>query len=238
MCFTVAIHASREEIEKRFDASFEEPETFVPGYYFSAFTFPRLPVITGKDNHLIRMYNWGLIPSWVKDESYAQGIRTKTFNAKSETLMEKPSFRNAVRTNRCLVISKGFFEWQQRENKKIPYYIGLEDDQLFGFAGLCDTWVNPQSGEMNYTFSIITTAANPLLAVIHNTKQRMPVILPLEKEQNWIDPGVPLDKALELLVPYNHERMKAWTISKLVSTPGAVKNVPGLIEPFDYGNAS
>lgn len=238
MCFTVAIHASREEIEKRFDASFEEPEAFVPGYYFSAFAFPKLPVITGKDNHVIRMYKWGLIPSWVKDESYAEGIRTKTLNARSETLTEKPSFRNAIRMNRCLVISKGFFEWQQRENTKIPYYIGLEDDQLFGFAGLYDTWANPQTGEMNYTFSIITTAANPLMAVIHNTKQRMPVILPREKEQNWIDPGVPPDKALELLVPYNQERMKAWTISKLVSTPGAVKNVPGLIEPFDYGNAS
>jgi putative SOS response-associated peptidase YedK len=88
---------------------------------------------------------------------------------------------------------------------------------------------------MNYTFTIITTAANPLLAVIHNTKQRMPVILPREKEQDWINPGLPLSNALELLVPYNQEKMKAWTISKLISTPGAVKNIPGLIEPFDYG---
>jgi putative SOS response-associated peptidase YedK len=235
MCFTVAIHASREEIEKRFNSSFDEPENFVPGYYFSAFTFPKIPVITGKDNRVIRMYKWGLIPSWVKDESYAEGIRTKTINAKSETITEKPSFRNAVRTNRCLVILKGFFEWQKRENEKIPYYIGLEDDQLFTFAGLYDTWANPGTGEMNYTFTIITTAANPLLAVIHNTKQRMPVILPREKEQDWINPGLPLSNALELLVPYNQEKMKAWTISKLISTPGAVKNIPGLIEPFDYG---
>jgi putative SOS response-associated peptidase YedK len=236
MCFTIAIHASREEIEKRFDANFDEPENFVPGYYFSAFTFPSIPVITGKDKSVIRMYKWGLIPSWVKDESTAEGIRTKTFNAKSETITEKPSFRNAVRTNRCLVISKGFFEWQKRENEKIPYYIGLEDDQLFTFAGMYDIWANPGTGELYYTFTIITTAANPLLAVIHNTKQRMPVILPREKEQDWINPGLPLSNALELLVPYNQEKMKAWTISKLVSTPGAVKNIPGLIEPFDYGN--
>jgi putative SOS response-associated peptidase YedK len=234
MCFTVAIHASREEIEKRFDASFEEPETFTPGYYFSAFTFPRLPVISGRDNHVIRMYMWGLIPSWVKDEAYAEGIRTKTLNAKCETITEKPSFRNAVKMNRCLVISKGFFEWQNRDNKKIPYYIGLEDDQLFGFAGLYDTWTNPATGEMNYTFTIITTTANPLLAVIHNTKQRMPVILPKEKEQIWIDPGVPLDNALELLVPYDQEKMKAWTISRLVSAPGVNKNIPGVIEPYDW----
>jgi putative SOS response-associated peptidase YedK len=136
--------------------------------------------------------------------------------------------------NRCLVISKGFFEWQNRDNMKIPYYIGLEDDQLFGFAGLYDTWTNPATGEMNYTFTIITTTANPLLAVIHNTKQRMPVILPKEKEQIWIDPGVPLDNALELLVPYDQEKMKAWTISRLVSAPGVNKNIPGVIEPYDW----
>lgn len=236
MCFTIAIHATREEIEKRFDARFEDPAVFLPGYYFSAFTFPLIPVITGRDDQLIRMYRWGLIPSWVKDESYAEGIRTKTINAKAETLTEKPSFRNAVKSNRCLVVSKGFFEWQKRENEKIPYYIGLEDDQVFAFAGLCDIWVHPDSGEVSNTFTIITTTANPLLAFIHNTKQRMPVILPKEKEKDWINPRYPLDKALELLVPYDQEKMKSHTISKLVSTPGAVRNVPEVIKPYNWGN--
>jgi putative SOS response-associated peptidase YedK len=235
MCFTIAIHASREEIEKRFDARFDDAASFVPGYYFSAFTFPAIPVITGRDNSRINMYRWGLIPSWTKDESFAEGIRTKTINAKAETLTEKPSFRNAVKKNRCLVISKGFFEWQKRENEKIPYYIGLEEDQLFAFAGLYDTWIHPESGEINNTFTIITTTANPLLAFIHNTKQRMPVILPRDKEQDWINPGNPLDKAIELLVPYDQEKMKSYTISKLVSTPGANKNVPEVLEPFSYG---
>jgi len=234
MCFTIAIHASREEIEKRFDARFDDPAGFLPGYYFSAFSLPAIPVITGRDSRLIRMYRWGLIPSWTKDEAYAEGIRTKTFNAKAETITEKPSFRNAVKTNRCLVVSKGFFEWQKRENEKIPYYIGLEDDRIFAFAGLYDTWVHPQTGEINNTFTIITTTANPLLAVIHNTRQRMPVILPKEKEQDWINPGVPLDKALELLVPYDQEKMKSYTISKLVSTPGAIKNIPEVLKPYDY----
>ncbi len=236
MCFTIAIHATREEIEKRFDASFEESASFTPGYYFSAFTYPRLPVISGQDNRVIRMYTWGLIPSWVKDESYAEGIRSKTLNAKSETITEKPSFRNAVKTGRCLVLSKGFFEWQQRDNRKIPYYIGLEDAQLFSFAGLYDRWINPASGEMIYTFTVITTAANPLLAAIHNTKKRMPVILPRDSEQEWIDPKVPPDRALELLKPYDQEKLKAWTISRLVSTPGANKNVPEVIEPYNWDN--
>jgi putative SOS response-associated peptidase YedK len=234
MCFTIAIHATREEIENRFNARFDDPAGFSPGYYFSAFTAPEIPVITGRDYSRIVMYRWGLIPSWVKDEGSANDIRIKTINAKAETLTEKPSFRNAVKKNRCLVISRGFFEWQKRENQKIPYYIGLEDDRLFAFAGLYETWFHPVTGEAHNTFTIITTTANPLLAFIHNTKQRMPVILPREKEQEWINPGNPLDKALALLVPYDQEKMKSYTISKLVSTPGAIKNVPELIKPFNY----
>jgi putative SOS response-associated peptidase YedK len=236
MCFTIAIHATREEIETRFNAKFDDQAHFVPGYYFSAFTFPNIPVVTNRDPEIIRMYRWGLIPLWIKDESAADSIRTKTFNAKAETLTEKPSFRNAVRRNRCLVISKGFFEWQAREKEKIPYYIYMEDDQPFAFAGLYDQWVNPGTGEINQTFSIITTTANPLLAEIHNTKKRMPAILPGEREKQWIDPEVPLDAALQLLKPYDHSRMKAHTISKRISMPGTEKNVPETIDYFSYGN--
>ncbi|KPK85483.1 MAG: hypothetical protein AMS27_07225 [Bacteroides sp. SM23_62_1] len=235
MCFTIAIHATREEIESRFNARFEEPAQFVPGYYFSAFTFPLVPVITNSDPDKVRMFRWGLIPSWIKDEMAADSIRTKTFNAKAETLTEKPSFRNAVKTSRCMVIAKGFFEWQARDKEKIPYFISLENDQPFSFAGLYDCWVNPGTGEINYTFSIITTTANQLLEEIHNTKKRMPVILPTEKEKEWINPEIHLNIALNLLKPFDDSRMKAHTISKRISMPGTEKNIPEIIDYFDYG---
>lgn len=236
MCFTIAINATREEIESRFNARFEDQSQFNPGYYFSAFTFPLIPVLTNRDPNVVRMFRWGLIPSWVRDESVANSIRTKTFNAKAETLTEKPSFRNAVKSNRCLVISKGFFEWQAREKEKIPYFISLEDDKPFAFAGLYDQWINPGTGEINHTFSIITTTANPLLAEIHNIKKRMPVILPGEREKEWIDPEIPLDTALNLLKPYDDSRMKAHTISKRISMPGTEKNIPEIIDYFNYGD--
>ena len=234
MCFTIAIHATREEIEERFNARFEDPAQFSPGYYFSAFTMPLIPVLTGRNPDKLKMFRWGLIPSWVKDETYADSIRTKTFNGKAETITEKPSFRNAVKTNRCLVISKGFFEWQARGNEKIPYYIYHGDEMPFAFAGLYDRWINPGTGEINNTFSIITTAASPLLAEIHNTKQRMPVILPKEREKEWIDPEIPLNHALNLLRPYDDTLLKAHTISKRISMPGAEKNIPEIIEYFNY----
>jgi len=134
------------------------------------------------------------------------------------------------------VISKGFFEWQAREKEKIPYYIYMDDEQPFAFAGLYDRWINPGTGEISNTFSIITTTANPLLAKIHNTKERMPVILPREREMDWIDPEIPLGSALNLLKPYDDARMKAHTISKRISMPGVEKNIPEIIKYFDYQN--
>jgi putative SOS response-associated peptidase YedK len=234
MCFTVAIHATREEIESRFKARFSAGDEFTPGYYFSAFTLPLMPVITGQEENRINLFRWGLIPSWVRDSTSADSIRTKTFNAKAETLTEKPSFRNAVKSKRCLVISRGFFEWQSRQNEKIPYFIRLKGEEPFAFAGLYDNWHDPETGEIQNTFTIITTTASPLLARIHNTRKRMPVILPKEVERDWIDPDRQLDKALELLVPVNDTELSAHTVSKLVSKQGVDKNIPDIIKPYDY----
>jgi len=238
MCFTVAIHATREEIQSRFKAKFSSGGEFAPGYYFSAFTLPLLPVITGQEDGKIEMFRWGLVPFWVKDITAAGSIRTKTFNAKAETLTEKPSFRNAVKSKRCLVISKGFFEWQSRQNEKIPHFIQLKGEEPFAFAGLYDNWLDPETGEIQNTFTIITTVASPFLAHIHNTKKRMPVILPKESEREWIDPDRQLEKALELLVPVDDAELSAHTVSRLVSKQGVDRNVPDVIKPFDYGTSS
>ncbi len=238
MCFTVAIHATREEIESRFNARFSAMAEFTPGYYFSAFTLPLLPVITGQEGNTIELFRWGLVPFWVKDSASADAIRTKTFNAKAETLTEKPSFRNTVKSKRCLVISTGFFEWQNRQNEKIPYFIQLKGEKPFAFAGLYDNWNDPETGEIQNTFTIITTTASSLLAHIHNSKKRMPVILPEKVERDWIDQDRQLEKALELLVPVDDTELRAHTVSKLVSKQGVEKNVPDVIQPFDYTGTS
>ena len=234
MCFTVAIHATREEIESRFQAKFSGDQVFKPGYYFSAFTLPFIPVITGQESNKIDLYRWGLVPSWVRDSSAADAIRIKTFNAKAETLTEKPSFRSAVKSKRCLVLSKGFFEWQSRQNDKIPYFISLKKDEPFAFAGLYDSWHDRETGEIHNTFTIITISASPLLAEIHNTRKRMPVILPRETEKEWIDPDRHPEKALELLKPVDDSQLHAYTVSRLVSKQGIDKNVPEVIKPFNY----
>jgi putative SOS response-associated peptidase YedK len=234
MCFTVNIHLTRNALESRFGAKFREPSAFRPGYYFNAFDLPDLPVIQSGDPESIQLVKWGLIPFWVRDAKAASEIRLKTFNARAETIQEKPSFRGAVKSKRCLVLCRGFYEWQHRGNVKIPHYIYLEGESPMAMAGLHDDWTDRETGEVVQTCSIITTAANPLMEKIHNSKKRMPVILQPGQEHSWIEPDLPPAEAVKRLSPVDEKDMRFHTISKLISKRGVEKNVPELVEPFDY----
>ena len=218
MCYTIKIDLTREQLELRFGAKLDLPDTYKPGSRISAFSLPQLPVICNDDPLSIRIFTWGLIPFWVKDSNSAKDIRMKTFNAKSETLAEKPSFRNSLNRKRCLVLANGFYEWHTDGNKKTPYFIGLKDQIAFALAGLYDQWTNPETAEKINTFTVITTRANPMMEEIHNLKKRMPVILTPGTEQNWLDLNTdPLKD--NLFEPYPEELMFAelpeldWLIS-------------------------
>jgi putative SOS response-associated peptidase YedK len=187
MCYTVKIDLTREVLERQFGAKLENEEMYTPGDRINAFSLPRLPVICNNNASEINVFTWGLIPFWVKDAEKAKEIRMKTFNARCESLAEKPSFRNAFSQKRCLVLVNGFYEWQTNEKRKIPFFIGLADNSAFALAGLYDNWKNPLTGESVNTFTIVTTRANPMLEVIHNTKKRMPVILAKEDQKVWLD---------------------------------------------------
>lgn len=236
MCYTVNINLTRNELENRFGAKFTDPASYKPGYYFNAFEIPELPVIQTEDPESIGMLKWGLIPFWVKDAAAAEEIRRKTFNARMETILEKPSFRGSVQTRRCLVLCRGFYEWQQREKEKIPHYVYLAGEPPIALAGLYENWTDRETGEVFRTCTVITTAANSLMERIHNTKKRMPVILSSENEKAWIDPDLNAEMAIRHLKPVGENQMKAHTISKLISKRGVDKNVPDLVEPFNYDN--
>jgi putative SOS response-associated peptidase YedK len=146
-------------------------------------------------------FRWGLIPSWAKDPA----IGNKMFNARAETVADKPSFRSAFKKRRCLIIADGFYEWAKLDKKKVPYNFALKTGGTFGFAGLYETWMSPENKAVN-TCTIITTDANELLRPIHD---RMPVIVPKDKEALWIDPNVPDQRELAaILKPYPAEEMK------------------------------
>jgi putative SOS response-associated peptidase YedK len=145
-------------------------------------------------------YRWGLIPSWAKDPSIAD----KLINARAETVDKKPSFRDAFKKRRCLIVADGFYEWKKEGNKKMPLYYYLKSGRPFGFAGLYETWISPDKKEIN-TCVIITTAANELIAPVHD---RMPVILSNDQERVWLNnDGVDVPGLTSILKPYPAEEM-------------------------------
>jgi putative SOS response-associated peptidase YedK len=155
---------------------------------------------------------WGLVPSWAKDEK----MGARMINARGETVADKPSFRSAVKNRRCLIPADGFYEWVRTGEGKQPHYIHFSDGRLFAFAGLWERWHKGEGGPLD-TCTIITTAANDLIANLHD---RMPVILPPDSFTEWIEPA-PLDpeRLEDLLVPHSADGMEAYPVSSYVNKP-------------------
>jgi putative SOS response-associated peptidase YedK len=157
------------------------------------------------------MLRWGLIPFWAKDKK----IGYKMINARGETITEKPSFRAAFKKRRCLVAAGGFYEWQHKGGTKQPYYIKLKIDSLLGFAGLWESWHDP-NGETIESCTIITTYANTLVQEIHD---RMPVIIQPEHYDAWLGVSEEQDTLLQFLKPFPAEEMVAYPVSSTVNNP-------------------
>ena len=163
----------------------------------------------------VEFLRWGLIPSWAKDVK----IGSRMINARSETLGEKPSFRNAYKRRRCLVLADGYYEWVgvPTQTTKQPVYIRLKSKKPFAFAGVWEEWDNKGVDELIRSCTIITCPPSSFLEKIHH---RMPVILPPETYEEWLAPGEQApDKLQQLLQPYTDEEMEAYAVSKFVNTP-------------------
>jgi len=143
---------------------------------------------------------WGLIPAWADDPA----IGNRMFNARAETVAEKPSFKEAFKKRRCLIPTDGFYEWQKWGKGKRPLCFSLKSGRPFGLAGLYETWISPEKGRI-HTCTIITTDANDLIRPIHD---RMPVIIPKDKETAWLDlRNSKPDELASLLKPYPSDEM-------------------------------
>lgn len=234
MCFSVNVNLVKEELENRYGATLIDPDKYRPSYYYHAFGLPEIPAICSGMPGKIQLLKWGLIPSWVKTMDDANTIRYKTFNARSESINKKPSFSSSFRSKRCLIPVKGFFEWQHVGNEKIPWYIYHYENEILSVAGLYDEWIENNTGEVFSTFSIITTDANDLMAVIHNSAKRMPVIFDKSGETGWIDLSASPADTLSLLKPCSSEILKAHTISPLVNDRTSDRNTPDVILPYYY----
>jgi putative SOS response-associated peptidase YedK len=171
-----------------------------------------VPVIISQGANQVMLMRWGLIPHWAKDEKTAY----KMINARVETLAQRPTFRGLLGHNRALVPACGYYEWQGEGREKTPYYIHPQDEQYIAFAGLYDVWQRP-NGEELYTFTIITTEADPFMAQLHN---RMPVILDRDLEEAWLDTEITSpNEVLDILERSAGVTLDAYPVSRMVNKP-------------------
>jgi len=238
MCFTVNVNLIKEELENRYGATLIDPDKYRPSYYYHAFSLPEIPAVCTTDPGKIRLLKWGLIPSWTRSLEDANTIRYKTFNARAESIDEKRSFSSSVRSRRCIIPVKGFFEWQHAGKDKIPWYIFHHENEILSLAGVFDEWTESKSGELYSTFSIITTDANDLMSEIHNSAKRMPVILDKESEKLWTDQSSSPDVYLSLLKPCPDEILSAHTVSPLINDRSLNRNTPEIIKPYLYSSGN
>ena len=159
-----------------------------------------------QDTPELVMLRWGLVPFWAKDPS----IGNRMINARAETVAEKPSFRNAYKTRRCLVLADGFYEWRKEGDIKTPYFISLADGSSFAFAGLWENWSSKESDESLQTATIITTAASDFMATLH---QRMPVVMRPEQAGRWLDGDT---KLLSEVIDHA-PAFRAWPVDRKVN---------------------
>jgi putative SOS response-associated peptidase YedK len=155
---------------------------------------------------------WGLIPKWAKDEK----IGWKLTNARAETVHEKPAYRDAFKTRRCLIAVDGFYEWRTTTQGKLPYFIRTADEKHFYLGGLWEWW-HPPGGEAIETCTILTTRANETLLRIHD---RMPVIIPKTSQGAWLDSAHGYTPEISsLLAPLSASLITARSVTTLVNNP-------------------
>ena len=242
MCFTISVTTEKTEkaiidylnsnagVQMHFDF-----DDFGEKHLVSGFSHPELPIVKQGS---IELGEWGLVPSFVVKEDQARDMQNKTLNARADTIRERKSYKDAIVSQRCVLVVDGFFEWRHATNQKIPYYIYPNDGTVFYLGCIYNTWTDKETGEMKDTFSIITTEANPMMEFIHNSKKRMPLILSKNDIKAWINPESSIDNVNQLMRPFNETQMSAHSISKVASYANKNRNYPEIKDAVEYNETT
>jgi putative SOS response-associated peptidase YedK len=240
MCYHKSLTAKYEQLMEYYSSSYSQvvADLYSVRFHENGFDFLPGPVVTAGKPEEIQMFHWGLVPFWVKDQAAATRLKVSTLNCISEEMYEKPSYRDAANEGkRCLIPCSGFFEWRWLDEKgktKIPYFIHMKDQPIFSIAGLYSRWIDRSRDERYYSYTVLTTKANEMMGTIHNSKKRMPVILPREYEKDWLNPNLTKDDVLALCQPIDDSRMAAHTISKRITSKTEETNVPEVLHAQEY----
>jgi putative SOS response-associated peptidase YedK len=220
MCGRYAITTVPEAMRALF-AYLNQPN--FPARYNVAPTQPVPIVRVVEGNREFALVRWGLIPSWVKDP---RGF-TLLINARGESAAEKPAFKNAIKRRRCLFPADGFYEWKRDGERKQPYFVRRKGGGPLAFAGLWESWIGP-NGEEQETAAIVTTTASPSISHIHD---RMPVIVPPEQFDLWLDPNADPEMAAAVVIqPSPDAVIESYPVSSAVNR--TANDTPMLVEPL------
>ena len=226
MCGRYTLISNPEAIRGLF--RYPERPNFPPRYNIAP-TQPIAVVRLVEGRRQFALLRWGLVPGWVKHPRPFSLL----FNARGESVLEKPAFRAAMRYRRCLIPFDGFYEWKQTGGRKQPHYIRARDRGPMAFAGLWESWMGP-NGEEIETAAIVTTTANRALASLH---PRMPVVLPPEAFDLWLDHrNVDAKTAAALIAPAREGLLDVSPVSDAVNR--AANDSPALIAPVEQGEAA
>lgn len=201
MCYYNGIRVSKEELIRLKHLEVQVKDHDLHRSVVSGFEYGNWPILLpAADGQGIElsMAHWELIPNWISTRQALEESRKKftTLNATAEKLLESRVFKSAAQKRRCLVVSSGFYEWRHytppgaKKALTYPYHITLRDTAYFFMAGIWQPFTDRETGETFPTFAIVTTAANALMTQVHNTKKRMPVILPEEEAYQWLQPNL------------------------------------------------
>ncbi|MGF1537796.1 MAG: SOS response-associated peptidase [Elainellaceae cyanobacterium] len=210
MCGRFTLTASGKTISQAFDLN--STPNVEPRYNIA----PSQPVlaVTVNGSRQVSTFRWGLVPFWAKDPK----IGYRLINARSETVAEKPAFRQAFARRRCIIVADGFYEWQvpaPGKKQKQPFYFYLQNRQPFGFAGLWEQWHSP-NGEIVLSCTILTGAASGVTESVHH---RMPLVVGHQDYGAWLDPGRSPLELQALIASFHAENWVAHPVSRLVNDP-------------------
>ena len=219
MCGRYAVTTAPEAMRALF--RYPEQPNFPPRHNVAP-TQPVAIVRMAEGRREFALVRWGLVPAWVKDP----GGFSLLINARGESVLDKPAFRNAMRRRRCLFPADGFYEWKRDGNRKQPWFVRLKSGQPMAFAGLWETWSGPNGEELE-TAAIVTTTASRSIAHIHD---RMPVIVAPEAFDFWLDPNVDARTAAAVIAPAPDAALEAYEVSSAVNR--TANDSPDLLEPL------
>lgn len=225
MCGRYASTRSDDDLSSLFDAVVRLGDPPEPSYNVAP-TDPVRIVLDRDDDRQLRTVRWGLVPSWAKDKK----IASRLINARSETVTEKPAFRKAAATRRCLIPADGYYEWEKREGAKVPHF--LHTDGVLAMAGLYELWPDPALDDDDpnkwfWSATVLTTTATDTLGHIHD---RSPVVVPDDLWSAWLDPGLTdLAGVADLLQSIPEPHLTPYEVSTAVNS--VRNNGPELVAP-------